>query len=786
MRALDRKLFRDLWHLKGQVFAISLVLAGGVATYVMAASTLDSLRRTQTSLYREYRFPDLFAELKRAPAYVADRIRRIPGVSVVETRVAAPASIELPGYALPVNGQIVSLPRGAPLLNLLHLRSGRLPEVDREREIVVSDGFAFAHSLRPGANLLVTINGHQRRLDVVGVASTPEFIYQLAPGSLAPDFANYAIVWMNRDPLEAAYNMTGAFNQMAARLEPGASLEGAIDSVDDLLEAYGGLGAYGRENQISHRYLTEEFKQLSQMTTLFPLIFLSVAAFLLNVVLTRLLTIQRGQIAILKAFGYTNTDMVAHYLKLAVLMVTVGVALGIGAGAWLGHALAGLYMDVYRFPYLEYALRPSIIVIAIVYSVISGTAGTILAVLRAARESPAIAMQPEAPGLYRPSLLERFGLERWFAQPTRMILRNLERRPIKSMLSVVGVAMSTGILILGGFWGDAIDFMVFAQLRRAQLDDLALTFVIPVSQRALYSLTSLPGVNYAEPSRSVAAKLRFEHRYYRAPIQGLEPDGVLRRLLDRDLRRVDLPEDGIVLTDYLAGMLNVHPGDLLTVELLEGSRAVRKVPVSGVVSEFIGVNAYMRLESLNRFLREGDAVTGAFLSVNMEREAEIYSKLKQMPVVAGTAARSRVLQSFYDTLAQQMLMFAFFNTLLASTIAVGVVYNTARITLSERSRELASLRVLGYTRGEVSYILLGELALLVFVSLPVGFGIGYLLAGVLARSAQTELFRIPLVVEPSTYAFAAAVVLSATAISALLVRHKVDHLDLVEVLKARE
>ncbi len=786
MRALDRKLFRDLWSLKGQVLAISLVLAGGVATYVMAASTLDSLLRSQARMYREFRFPDLFAELKRAPQPVAQQIAAIPGIREVETRVAAPATIGLDGYNLPINGLIVSLPRGGPRLNLLYLRAGRLPEPDAEREIVVSDGFAEAQKMHPGATLLATINGHQRRLQVVGVASTPEFLYQLAPGSLVPDFANYAILWMNQKPLEAAYNMTGAFNQVAAKLDPGASLEDALDAVDKILEPYGGLGAYGRENQVSHRYLSEEFRQLRQTATLFPAIFLSVAAFLLNVVLTRLMAMQRGQIAILKAFGYTNPALVAHFLKMAALIVLLGAGIGIGAGDWLGHGLAGIYMGVYRFPYLDYAIRPQVFLLSLAYSAAAGMAGTILGVLRMARESPAVAMQPSAPGLYRPSVLERLTLGHLFSSPTRMILRNLERRPVKSLLSVVGVAMSTGILVLGGFWQDSIDYMVFAQLRRAELDDMAVTFVIPVAERALYSLTSLPGVTYAEPGRQVAARLRFEQRTYRTALQGIEPDGKLRRLFNRDLKPVALPPEGVVLTDYLANMLGVKPGDMLTVELLEGNRAVRQIPVAGTVSEFIGVNAYMRIDALNRFLREGPVVTSAYLSTDKQDQQEIFGKLREMPVVAGTAVRARVLQSFYDTLAEQLLTFALFMTILAGTIAVGVVYNTARITLSERTRELASLRVLGYTRGEVSYILLGELAILVFLSIPMGFGIGYGLAGVLARSVQTELFRVPLVLRPGTFAFAALVILVSTAVSALIVRHRVDHLDLVDVLKARE
>ena len=784
---LDRKLLRELLAMKGQALAIAAVIAGGTATYVLSTSTLDTLTTTQTQLYRDYRFADVFAACKRAPRQLLLRIAEIPGVQGVEARVAAPANLYLPAFPDPVTAQVMSLAEGGqPTLNRLWMKAGRLPEPGRDSEVLVADGFANAHNIQPGSSITATIFGRRKRLDIVGIASSPEFIYQLQPGSIIPDFKSYALLWMNREPLEAAFNMKEAFNQLSVKIDRNTKAEDVIPRLDQLLETYGGLGAHTRADQISHKYLSQEFQQLQQMATMFPAIFLSVAAFLLNVVISRLMATQRTQIAILKAFGYETSAIIAHFLKLAAAIVVIGVALGIVTGAWMGRGMCSMYMEFYRFPYLDYSISARVCWMAGAIGMFAAALGAVQAVVKYAKEPPAAAMQPASPGLYKPALLERLGLGRGLAQPTRMILRNIERRPVKALLSITGVALSAAILVMGGFWSDAVDFMVVFQFQRAQRDDLTVYFREAISEKSLYSLNSLPGVTYSEPFRAVSVRLRNGHREYRTAVQGLENDGDLRRLLGRDSAVFPLPPAGLVLTDHLAKILQVKPGDKVTVETLEGRRAVLEAPLAGVIQEYIGVSGYMERNALNRLMREGHGISGAHLAVDKRHTPEVLRELRDMPAIAGTSARARMLASFYETMARQMLIFAFFNTILAATIAIGVVYNTARIAFSERSRELASLRVLGYTRGEISYILLGELAILVLAAIPIGLWFGQWLSEFMTSNMQNDLFRVPSVVTPWSFSFATLVVLLAAVVSALIVRRKLDQMDLVEVLKTRE
>jgi len=787
MKTINRKILRNLWGMKGQAIAIAFVIASGVATFIMSISTMQSLKLTQATFYRDYRFAEVFASLKRTPESMRLRIEDIPGVDLVETRVVAAVNIDIKDFPDPVKGHIISVPEsGGQLLNRLYLRSGRMIAPLHDNEVVIGEAFAEAHGFEPGDELAVVINGRRKELVITGIALSPEHLYQMPPGAVFPDFERYGILWMGRTGLSTAYNMKGAFNDLALTLSGGADVNDVIDRIDDLLDPYGGLGAYSRKDQLSHRYLSEEFKGLEQMAEMFPVIFLGVAVFLLNVVISRLVSMQREEIAALKAFGYGNLDIGLHFVKLVLLIVLAGVTGGIAGGVFAGKWMSSIYAEFYRFPFLEYVLYPSVAVVAVLISSSAAILGTLYSVRKAALLPPAQAMRPEPPATYRETFVERLGLKQLFSQPTRMIIRHIGRRPVKSMLTITGIAFACAIMMVGSFQEDAVDYIVDVQFGLSQREDLSLTFVEPASVRALYELKSIEGVEYAEPFRAVPARLRFEHRSYRIAIQGVKTGGDLHRPLDLDLRPISLPGSGIVLTDYLGELLGVKEGDLLTVEVLEGRRPVLKIPVAALVSQYIGVSAYMELSALNRLMHEGNVISGAFLATDKRFQEDIFGKLKEAPQIAGTEVREKAINNFYDTMGETILIFTFVNTILAGIIAFGVVYNSARIALSERSRELASLRVLGFTRAEISYILLGELGVLTLAAIPVGFLIGRGMCAFIAENLKTDLVRIPLIMESDTYAFAAVVVLVSACISSLIVRRKLDHLDLIAVLKAKE
>lgn len=787
MKALDRKLLRDLWHMRAQALAIALVLMCGVSTFVMFLATLHALRDTQQAYYTQYRFADMFVSLKRAPDALAERVRRIEGVARADFRVVAQVRLEMPGFAEPVMGLMLSAPdAGAASLNGLYLSSGRLPDPLRPDEVVASKPFAEAHRLRLGASFTALLNGRRQVLRLVGTALSPEFIEQMRPGAATPDYQRFGVLWLARRALGQAYDMHGAFNDIAIALAPRADSAAVIARLDQLLAPYGGLGAYTRTDQRSHRFLTQELGQLGTLATLFPTIFLGVAAFLLHVVMGRLVATQREQVATLKAFGYSNGALMRHYLALVALIAIAGTVAGTALGAWLGAGLSHVYREFYHFPYLHFTLPPHIVAEAAAISLLAAAGGTALAIRRTVALRPAQAMRPEAPARYRVSWIERLGGGRWLSQPARMILRHIQRERWRSLLTVLGVALGGGIILTSLFQRDTVTYMLDVQFRRAQRDDLAVLFTEPAAARARFELAALPGVRRVEVFRSVPVRLRHGANSYRTAIRGMENGGDLQRLLDIDLRPVPLPAQGILLTDFLAAMLGVRAGDRMQVDVQEGQRPQREVVVAGVVREYIGVSAYMELHALNTLLHEGPALSGAWLAADASALPALYQRLARMPRVAGMARREQEIVNFNRMMEQTMLFFSSIATGFAIIIAFGVIYNSARIALTERGHELASLRVLGFTRAEIAYIMLGELGLLTLVALPIGLMLGRAMCHYIARALQNDLFRVPVVLEARTYAFAVAVVIGSAILSGLAVRRRLDRLDLVGVLKTAE
>ncbi|MFC2969936.1 ABC transporter permease [Acidimangrovimonas pyrenivorans] len=788
MHALDLKLLRDVRRLWAQSLAIALVLGCGVMTLVLFHGVARSLTETRNAYYERNRFADVFATATRAPDSLLEQINHIPGVARSEARVSEYAVLDIAGLEEPAMGHLLSLPRGggAPVLNVPVLTSGRWPAPDKPGEVVVNAPFAKANGFTAGSTFEATINGRKRVLTVTGTVLSPEFIYTMPPGGMMPDDRRFGIIWMSRDVLEAAYGLNDAFNDVTLGLTVTARPERVKARLDQLLAPYGGTGATGRDLQISWMFLDSELTQLDSMVRILPPIFFVVAAFLVNMVLSRLIRLERAQIGLLKALGYGGYEVAWHYVKLALAIGVLGVLLGWGFGLWAAHGLASLYAQFYHFPFLVFVQHPDTYVISAAGGLATAAFGAVTAVRGVLRLSPAVAMAPPVPPHFRHSPIDRLMAWAGVRQTAMMVVRSLARWPLRAALTSLGIGLSCSVLVASLFSFDSIDRMIESAFYLSNRQSATITFAQDRPQSAVDDVARLPGVMRAEGVLSLPVRLSHGARNRLISIEGHAPGDDLARVVDSQSDRVVLPSHGLVLTDRLARHLNLQLGDKVDVEVMTGRRGHYALPVTGIITQHFGLGAYMDYAALNRMLEQAPQVSAVNVMLDEDKLPALFKAVKETPGIAAISLLAQIRQSFRDTVAESIGVQTFIYTLMGALIVIGVVYNAARIQLSERARELASLRILGFSRAEVSAVLLGELGILTLVAIPLGLYGGYLFALLITSSFSSDLFTMPLVIARATYLKATATVAVSALVSALIVRRRIDRLDLVAVMKTRE
>ncbi|MHB1082606.1 MAG: ABC transporter permease [Prosthecobacter sp.] len=784
---LDRKLLRDLGGMKGQVLVVSLVMACGVAMMIVSQSVILSLERTRDSYYQRYHMPDVFGQVRSAPLSLRDRLSHIPGVAAVELRVVEGALLDMEGVQEPVRARLVSLPDDGKLnLNQIFLRRGRLPAVGAQREAVVSEAFAQANGLQIGDRITAILNGHRDHLDICGIGLSPEFVFEAPPGQTLPDNKHYGVFWLRYQSLASAFDLEGAFNDFCMDLSPGTPPKEVIEEVDQMLVTYGAPGAYALSDHASSKRLGDELRIVRALSLAYPLVFLCVAAFMVNSVTSRLVRLQREQIAQLKALGYTSWQVGRHYLNYALVIVAAGTAVGIFAGWSLGHTMLKVYTLLFHFPELHFQLDQKALVMALVISIAAAVLGVAGAVWLAVKLSPAEAMRPEPPADFKPSLLERLGVTRGTGLVFRMALRNIERRPVQAGFTVAGLALATGLLVLPGALADSVDQLLTYQWNDQFRQNVVVHMRDPVSRNTMHDLEHLPGAILVEPMRGFIATVSNAHHERRLFILGFAKGHKLINPRDAQGRPLVLPGEGLVVSHKLAEVLGVKIGDRLHVQVLEGRCEHREVTVRGFMADFYGMAAYMDIDAVRQLLRESDTMTGAFLTVDTNRWDDFMREVKKQPKIEFASVKKNELAAFRASTGQSIGTLRQLFLWMAVIVAFGVVYNSARIALSERGRDLATLRVVGLTKREVAGVLLGELTLLVLVALPLGLVFGSILASYVISAVSNETVRLPQYISTITYAKSVLVVLAASGASFALVGFMLNKLDLVSVLKARD
>lgn len=785
-RAIDLKLLRDLRRLWSQALAISIVLACGITVLLMSVGMSDALDRSRAAYYAKNAFADVFVRATRVPQTLLPDLRAIAGVRDLEGRVSSFVLLDLPGRVRPATAQIVSLPEvGRPRLNQPLLTMGRWPAPDAPDEVLVNAPFAAAHGYRPGDQFAATLGGVRRQLTVVGAALSPEFIYTIGPGSMMPDPASHGVLWMPARAAEAAFDMTGAVDDIVLSLSRGAREDAVIERLDYLLEPFGGTGAHGRDNQISHAFLEAEIEGLRVMAYILPPVFLVISVFLVNMVVGRIVALERAEIGLLKATGYADRAILVHYLLLAALVALIGIGLGSALGAWASREVAEIYARFYDFPELIFGISWTTYALGALAGFGAAGLGAFRAALSAARLPPAVAMAPPPPPVYSQGLIDRLLTRLRLPQTDMMILRSITRWPVRAGTSLLGYALGTSVLVASNFVPGSMDRLMEMAFDMSNRQDVILTFATDVPASTVEAVRRLPGVMQAEGQQWLSATLKHRNHSEDVTVQGIAPEADLARVLG-PAGPVTAPENGILLTENLLPRLGLRLGDKVELTLTGRLAEPVDLTVVGTVPQYLGPMGYMAPGAVDRMLSRAARVSTINVTLRADREEAFHAAIKQAPGLGGAILLSDNRAAFEDTIATNIGIMSVIYVLLGGTIAVGVAYNGARIQLSERARELASLRILGFGRWEVSWILIGEAMLLAVLAQPLGWWIGYQVSALITSEFSSDLYTLPLILKPAIYAQASVVTLVAALGAVLLVRRRADRLDLVAVMKTRE
>jgi len=793
VKILDRKLLRELYGSKGLLLAITSIVAVGMTCFVSIQSAYHNLQEAKNGYYRRCRMADFWIDLKKAPLADLDDLEELQGITHVRSRIQFRATVDLEDVPKPINALVLSLPdQRQPVINDIILRNGDYFSEHGEDEVIVNAAFARHHRLYPGSRVRVLVNNRRQELLVVGTAISSEFTYLLGPGAIVPDPKNFAVFYVSRSFAEENYDFSGAANQVVGRVDRNqrTTVKQILDEAERKLAPYGVFTTIELDHQLSNQFLTGEIDGLGATAAVIPAIFMVVAALVLNVLITRLARQQRTVIGTLKALGYTDWQVVRHFLKFG---LSVGIVGGL-AGSFLGYLAATGMTNIYRlffeFPALQSGFYWSTHALGMTVSLACAVAGSLHGSWHVLRLQPAAAMRPESPRRGRRIWIEHFS--RWWSSLSsswRLALRGLFRARLRTAAGMFAASMGTALLLSGLMMMEIQNYMIDFQFHRMMRNDFELSFSSERDRGALDDTLRLPGVDRAEPTLGVACTMIHGSYRRKLGISGLTGGARLTVLRDTEGRPIHLPETGLVVTDRLADILHVRPGDRVRIVPIKGNRRPVEAVVARVATSYLGLAAYARIDYLSHLVDESWAMSGVQLATNQQPGdvQRLYRELKRTPAIESITSRRELIHGMTETLIKNQYVFIGFLVLFSGIVFFGSVVNSSLVSLAERQHEVATYRALGYTPWQVGGMFLREMLLVNAGGTLLGLPLGYLLVYLTSLAyATNDLFRMPVV--SSLWVWIVTVVLATVfaLLAHLVVQLRIHRLDFLAALNVRE
>jgi putative ABC transport system permease protein len=788
---LDRKLLREARSSGPLLLAITSVIAVGVMCFVYMRSTYQNLGLAKFRYYAQCRMADFWVEVKKAPLVEVERITNIPGVAAIRPRIQFHATVDLERVAAPLNAMVLSLPdERQPIINDIVIERGGYFTDRRPDEVIVNAAFARRHAITPGQVIHLILNNRRQELHVVGTAISSEFVYLVAPGSIAPDPEHFGVFYLKRTFAEEVFDFDGASNQIVGLLDAGHQdrSQEILRQIEVLLAPYGVVTTYPRRTQTSNQFLSDEIRGLGIFSTMMPAIFLAVGALVLNVLIVRLVDHQRVIIGTFKAIGYSDAQIFGHYTKFALALGLGSGIVGLGLGYMMANFVTSLYRMFYEFPDLENRVYPLTYAGGLGVGLFCALVGSLQGARAGLRLKPAEAMRPKPPARGGAIWLERFP---WFWSRLsfgwRLVLRNVFRNRLRTAVGMFATAMGAGLLVTGFILASAIAYLINFQFESVTRSDLDLRFKDELGPGALLEARQLPGVDYVEPLFDVSCTFINGPHRRRGGISALVQHSRLTTPRDQEGQRIRVPETGLAMSRKLASLLHASVGDEITILPTKGLREERKVRVAELSDSYIGMAVYADIRYLSRLMGEEFAMTGAQMTVDQSPSVmkELYAQLKQLPALQAVNARANTIENL-EFIVETQRIFITFLVIFSGIIFFSSLLNSSLISLAERQREVATLRVLGYTQWQVGGLFLRESMVVNSLGTLVGMPLGYTLAYILSLLYDTEMFRFPLVSPPRVWLGAISMAVVFAVLAHCVVQYSINRLDWLDASKTKE
>ncbi|MDQ2086240.1 FtsX-like permease family protein [Herbivorax sp. ANBcel31] len=785
---LHKKMLRDLLKNKVAYLACSVIIAIGLMIFVSMENTYINLNKSMNYFYNEYNFADAFATVESMPLNHLRGITDIPGIEQVSGKLVKDVRVLFSDREDNVYLRLVSVDlEENERLNDIWLMEGTELEKSK-RNIWTGIKFYDANELNYGDDIEVIINGKVTELNVIGKAQSPEHVYVMKDiTDFYPSDKEFGVAYIPYDVMETLFDFNGTINEISFKVDSSHSFEDIKSQLESRLKKYNVSNIVERKDQLSNFMLAEEMKQIEKMSSSIPILFLIVAAIILWIMLKRMVEHQRMQIGTLKASGYSSFQILMHYVSYSVVIGIIGGIVGGVFGFIISDVMIMMYQDIYSLPNLESEISVVYFLMGIIISVIFSSIAGVLGARGVLKLEPAESMCPPAPVSGKKILLENVNIF-WEALTVqgKMAVRNIFRSKGRSLFTCMGIAFAFSLMAALFSFVNMFDVIIMDTFEYVQKYDMKVTFyplqnVTPI----IRELEAISDVDLAEPMWEVPVTLTNEHRKNDTIILGLKSNSELYHVVDEKKHRVTILEGGIMLAEPLAKKLDAKIGDILDVETPFTQKENLQIGVANIVPQYIGTNGFMILEDLNALLGHRDAGNSVLLRLPQESTGEIKNRLNESKIVTSIEEIDQTREKYAELMEQAFIML-YVMALMAILTGFAIIYNSGLISFSERERELASLRVMGMSNGEVMEVLSFEQIFLGIVGIVVGIPLTYFYNYLLVESFETDFYNFPMVVKPEVFLYALLGTVLATFFAYLSIRKRVKNLSMVEVLKERE